>query len=273
MLPTIDDSPQFHALLAGDPAADLTAVALEIARDAYPDLQPTAYLDGVARLARLVRARLSAFPEPWLTLTAINGVLFHDEGYRGNVADYYDPRNSYLNEVIDRRVGIPISLSVLYIAVAERLALPMAGVNLPSHFVVRTMSESEPVYIDPYHQGTFLDRAGCERLVSSVVHKPIHLSDEQLHPCGARPIVARMLQNLKTVYLSQQRIAAAVPVLKRLALLRPDHPEDLRDLGVACFYGDRRDESLGYLEEYLKLAPLADDAREIRRLLNSARIH
>jgi regulator of sirC expression with transglutaminase-like and TPR domain len=273
MLPTIDDSPQFHALLASDPATDLTAVALEIARDAYPDLDATKYLDSVARLARRVRARLSAFPEPWLTLTAINAVLFQDEGFQGNVADYYDPRNSYVNEVIERRVGIPISLSVLYIAVAERLALPLAGVNLPAHFVVRTMSENDPIYIDPYHRGCFLDRDGCERLVSGVVRKPTHLTDEQLRPCGARPIVARMLQNLKTIYLRQQRIAEAVPVLRRLVLLRPDHPEDLRDLGIACFYGDRRSESLGYLEDYLKLAPFADDAREIRRLLNSARIH
>jgi regulator of sirC expression with transglutaminase-like and TPR domain len=275
MLPTIVDSPQFQALLGGDPTADLVQVALEIARDArgqpLETFDGSAYVDRIARLARRVKRRLGPFPEPWLVIEAINAVLFAEEGFRGNAADYYDPRNSFLDAVLDRKLGIPLSLSILYLAVAERVALPLAGVNLPAHFLVRTLGEDEPIFIDPFNRGRLHTAEGCTQLVANVVQRPVTLEPEQLAPCGAAVIVQRMLQNLKSIYLRRRRIGEAIPVLKRLALLRPDHPEELRDLGIACYYGERRDESAGYLEEYLRLAPLAEDAREIRLLLRSAR--
>jgi regulator of sirC expression with transglutaminase-like and TPR domain len=272
--PRLDElGPHFQALLAGDPTADLTAVALELGRDADAKVDVDRGLDRIARLARRVKGRIGSFPEPWIVLEAMNTVLFREEGFRGNTADYYDPRNSYLDQVLERRVGIPLSLSVLYLAIAERVSLPLAGVNLPAHFVVRTAASDEGTFIDPYHGGCLLDAAGCESLVSNVMQKPVRLTPDQLRPCSSAAIVQRMLQNLKTIYLRKRRIHDAIPVLKRLVLLRPDHPEDLRDLGIACFYGDLRGEALGYLEAYLKVAPLAEDAREIRLLLNSARIH
>lgn len=273
MYPNVKDSPQFEALLAGDADADLTVIALEIAHDAYASLNMERYLDRVAALARRIKGRLGTDPEPWLIVEAINAVLFKDEGFSGNDSDYYDPRNSYLNEVLDRKTGIPISLSVLYRAIAERLGLALAGVNLPAHFVLCTVGADESFFIDPFNGGVMLDREGCERLVSCVMRRPVSLAEDQFRPCSTAAVAARLLQNLKTVYLRQRKIEAVIPVLKRLVLLRRDTPEELRDLGIACFYGERRHESYGYLSEYLRLAPAAFDAREIRLLLNSAGIH
>lgn len=270
MYPVIDDSPHFHRLLAGRADADMAAVAFEIARDAYPGLDDARGHAGLDELARRTEARLPAAPERWLVLTAMHSVLFEEYGFHGNESDYYDPRNSYLSDVLTRRTGIPISLSLLYILVAERLGVPVAGVNLPGHFVVRVEIEGEPCFFDPYRAGSMVDRAAMNRLVERALRQRTRLSPAQLEACSPLDIVARMLQNLKLIYIRRRRFEDAIPVLKRLALVHRDAPEELRDLGILCFYEHRRRESLEYLREYLRAAPGAEDADEIRLLLRSA---
>jgi regulator of sirC expression with transglutaminase-like and TPR domain len=265
------DSPEFRRLLDGDPAADLTRIALEIARDAHPELDPALYLGKIDALAARARDRCPAVARPRQVIGQINWVLFVEEQFRGNVEDYYDPRNSFLNEVIDRRTGIPISLSVLYLAVADRVGLEMAGVNLPAHFVVRTGRGQEAIFVDPFHAGVLLDRKGCERRVEEVTGQAVELADDQLAPCAKAVIVARMLRNLKAVYLRAERFVEVLPVLRRLVALERDQPIERRDLGAACLHADRPGEAIDHLSAYLDACPEAEDARAVADLLRAAR--
>ena len=234
-----EDSPEFRCLLAGDSQVDLTKIGLEIAMDAYPDLNPEAWLEQISNLADRVRDRCAPQAKPRQILGQINWVLFVEEQFKGNSDDYYDPRNSYLNDVLERKLGIPLSLSMLYLAVAQRVGLEMAGVNLPGHFVVRTGWGNTALFVDPFHEGEFLDRTGCMRRVEEVTGEEIELDEEQLSPCSPILMVARMLRNLKAVYLNEGDFNASLPVMRRLVALTGGEPLERRDLGVACLHSQR----------------------------------
>jgi regulator of sirC expression with transglutaminase-like and TPR domain len=264
------DSPEFRRLLDGDSGADLTRIALEIARDAYPVLDASPYVDRIEALAVRVRERCPAQAGPKQVLGQINWVLFVEEGYSGNTETYYDARNSYLNEVMDRKTGIPISLSVLYLALANQVGLPMAGVNLPAHFMVRTLPEDPPLFVDPFHAGAVLDREGCAQRIAELTGRPIELSDAQIAPCPKPLLVARMLRNLKAIYLRDNEFMPALPVLRRLVALSDNEPQEHRDLGMVCLYAGRSAESLDHLGAYLDAQPQAEDAEAIRALLRAA---
>ena len=265
------ESPEFRRLVEGDPRADLTRVALEIAADAYPGLEARPYLDRIDDLAGRVRERCPAGARARRVLGQINWVLFVEERFRGNADAYYDPRNSYLNEVLDRKVGIPISLSVLYLAVADRLGLRMAGVNLPAHFVLRTLEPGDPLFVDPFHTGALLDAEGCSRRIAELTGRPVSLTDSQLDPCATPTVVARMLRNLKAIYIQADDYASAVPVLRRLAAVRVDDPAESRDWGMVSLYAGRPGEAVAPLQAYLDACPEADDSDAIRSLLRVAR--
>ena len=266
-----EDSPEFRRLLAGDPGADLTRIALEIARDAYPDLDPDPCLARIDALAERARDRCADGAKPRQILGQINWVLFVEEQFKGNADDYYDPRNSYLNDVLERKLGIPISLSTLYLAVAERVGLETAGVNLPGHFLVRTGWGNSALFVDPYHDGQLLDRAGCERRVQEVTGELIALEEDQFAPCPAVVLVSRMLRNLKAVYLNEGDFDAALPVMRRLVALSSGAPLERRDLGVACVHAQHAGEAIDHLEAYLKACPKADDVRDVASFLRAAR--
>jgi regulator of sirC expression with transglutaminase-like and TPR domain len=265
------DSPEFRRLLAGDSLADLTRIALEVARDAYPDLDADACLARIDALAERVRDRCREGARVKSILGQINWVLFEEERFRGNDEEYYDPRNSYLNVVLERKLGIPLSLSILYRAVAERIGLELSGVNLPAHFLLRAGRGGQTVFIDPYHAGRLLDREGCARRVQEVTGQAVALTDAQLAPCAVRVVVIRMLRNLKAVYLKDDDFAAAVPVLRRLVALGEGDPLERRDLGVALLHAARAGEAIDHLQAYLSTAPLADDAGPVAALLRAAR--
>jgi|SRR5579864_1621296 len=265
------ESPEFRRLLAGVQDVDLTRISLEIARDAYPDLNPQPYLDTIESLAARVRERCTAGAGPRQILGQINEVLFVEEGFRGNTEAYYDPRNSFLNDVMDRKMGIPISLSVLYMALADRVGLAMSGVNLPAHFVVRTGAGDETIFVDPFHAGILLDRYGCEKRVSELAGEPIELDDAQVAPCSSAVVVARMLRNLKAIYIHENAFVSALAVLRRLAALSRDDPQERRDLGIACVHASCPGEAIDHLNAYLSNYPNAEDADTIRSLLRTAR--
>ena len=264
-------SPEFLKLLQGDPGADLTRIAFEIARDEYPDLDAESYLQKIEALADRVRDRCPSGAGPRQLLGQINWVLYVEEGYQGNTEDYGDPRNSYLNEVIDRRLGIPISLSVLYRALAGRLGLEVSGVNLPAHFMLRVGRGASTIFIDPFHAGALLDRAGCERCISNVIGQSVALTDLQLAPCSVAQVVSRMLRNLKAIYLQRNEFMVALPVQRRLAALDPGEPQEQRDLGMLCLQVDRPGDAVEPLEAYLRARPDADDADAVGSLLRAAR--
>jgi regulator of sirC expression with transglutaminase-like and TPR domain len=266
-----DDSPEFQRLLRRDPQADLVRVGLEIARDAYPHLDPEPYIARVEALVGRARDRCAAVDRTRHVLGQINWILFVEEGFQGNSGDYYDPRNSYLNEVLDRRTGIPISLSVLYWRIATSVGLEVAGVNLPAHFMLRVGQGERTVFIDPFHSGALLDREGCRRQVTRLLGPEVALSDHHLAPCRPTQIVARMLRNLKSIYLQNHEYIAAIPIQRRLAALLEDDPVEQRDLGMLLLRADRPAAAVAPLQAYLDAQPPRADAEHVLSLLRAAR--
>jgi regulator of sirC expression with transglutaminase-like and TPR domain len=267
--PNFADSPEFRHLLKGGDQVDMTRLALELARDAYPELDEDRYLRRIDALAGRVRDRCPDGLKVRHILGQINWVLFFEEGYRGNTDDYYDPRNSYLNDVIDRRVGIPISLSVLYLAVADRIGLDMAGVNLPANFMVRL--RATPLFVDPFQGGLLLDPKGCAKRIAEVTGQDeAPLPEELLAPCPPRTIVLRMLRNLKATYLKREEFPASLPVQRRIVALDPGNTDERRDLGIVCMHTDHPGEAIEHLEGYLKARPKAEDVAMITLVLKAA---
>ena len=268
----VPDSPEFARLVGGDDGADLERIALEIARDAHPglDFGPSlARLDGLADRAR---PRIPDGSGTEDVLRQINWVLYVEEGFSGNDEDYDDPNNSYLDEVLGRRTGIPISLAVVYRAVAGRLGLPMWGVNLPAHFVLgAARGDGSTVFVDAFHGGALIDRDGCRRLVASRAGAAVELAEEHIPPATTAEVVTRMLRNLGAIHMRSGDAASALPALTRLAALAPDVPGPRRDLGLASLMLDRLPDAIGHLSAYLEQASQPTDAAEIRSLLLQAR--
>jgi regulator of sirC expression with transglutaminase-like and TPR domain len=265
------ESPEFQRLLRGDSEADLVRIALEVARDAYPELDPEPYIARIEDLAARARDRCASVDRPRQVLGQINWVLFVEEGFRGNTDNYHNPRNSYLNEVIDLKTGIPITLSLLYWRLAERLGLTVGGVNLPAHFMLRVGRDDATVFVDPFNGGAVLDRDGCRRQVARVVGHDVQVSDAQFDPCPLRMIVARMLRNLKSIYLQNLDYPSAIPVQRRLAALNASDPEEQRDLGMLLLRVDRPAEAVAPLQTYLDSRPGEPESEDVRLLLSAAR--
>jgi regulator of sirC expression with transglutaminase-like and TPR domain len=258
------------SLLAADPTAplDLAELSLELARDEYPHLDVEAYLAELASLAREIRPRLRGSLST--RLSVFLRFLFHDLGFHGNERDYYDPRNSYLNEVIDRRTGLPITLSIVAIAVGKRAGLSVAGVGLPGHFVAKVQQGKEQILFDPFHEGRLLTPEHCEALVERVVGTPFQASPEALAALPTGLIVQRMLNNLEVVYLQQGDFARAARIIERLRQLCPDDPLQLRDLGAVLLRDGRPGQAVNHLQAYLRTTPPPTDAPDVRRLLDRA---
>lgn len=267
------ESPEFQRLLQRGPEADLVRIALEIARDAYPDLDPAPYLARLDDLAARVRDRCATVDKPRQVLGQINWVLFVEEGFQGNTDAYYDPRNSYLNEVIDRKTGIPISLSVLYWRLAERLGLTVAGLNLPAHFMLRVGLGEAAVFVDPFHAGAVLDREGCRKQVARMLGQDVTLTDAHFAPCLVGQVVARILRNLKSIYLQNHDYPSAVPVQRRLAALNATDPDEQRDLGMLYLRVDRPADADAPLQAFLDAHSSHSDPEieDVRALLRAAR--
>jgi regulator of sirC expression with transglutaminase-like and TPR domain len=262
---------EFRRLIQGDEDVDLVRVNLEIARDAYPDLDEADVLDRIDALADRIGERCSPGSGARSVIGQINWVLFVEEGFRGNTEDYFDPANSYLNEVVDRKLGLPISLSVLYREIARRVGLPLACVNLPMHFALKVAGRDEPLFVDPFHEGRLLDLPACERFLGELAGRDVRLTAEECSGCDASVTVARMLRNLKALYLERKDYGSALPVVRRLAALRRDDLLEQRDWGMVSLQADRPGEALGPLARYVEARPGAPDAQAVRSLLKSAR--
>jgi regulator of sirC expression with transglutaminase-like and TPR domain len=269
--PPFADSPEFRRLVAGEGRVALARIALEIAADAYPGLDIASYLARIAAMAERVRPRCPRSACVRDVLGQINWVLFVEEELRGNHEEYYDPRNSYLNEVLDRKLGIPISLSVIYWAVAESLGLPVAGANLPAHFMLQVEDGDRTWFVDPFHSGAVMSREMCRRRLSEILQQPVDLDDAMAAPCTAATVVTRMLRNLKAIYLRGEDPASVLPVQRRLAALNPRDADEVRDLGVLCLQAERPGEALDPLQSYLESSPTDALVPEISALLAAAR--
>ncbi|WP_165249003.1 SirB1 family protein [Paludisphaera soli] len=262
-------SPEFERVVRGEAGADLARVALEIARDFRPGLDVEAQLGRIDALADRVRVRIREGAPARKLIGQINWVLFVEEGYKGNVEDYFEARNSYLDDVLDRRTGIPITLSILYRAIAGRLGLELSPANLPAHFMLR-LDDGEPAFLDAFHGGELLDRAGCQRRIAKLTGLLTPLSDAQLAPCSDAAVAARLLRNLKAIHLGEDDFPSALLVQRRLAAVSDDATE-LRDLGMLCLRLDEPGQAIDPLTAYLKARPKPEDAEEVGALLSGAR--
>lgn len=259
--------------LAADPTTpvDLAEVSFHLAADEYPDLDIPRYRTRLDDYAERLAEQLDHCATLEDKIEALTQFLFVDEGFTGNATEYYDPRNSYLNEVLDRKLGLPITLSIVAIAVGERAGLTMAGVGLPGHFVAKATDGAAEVIFDPFHGGQFLDVEGCAALVEAVTGRVFHAAPDDLAPTPVGFIVQRLLANLKGVYLRTDDFPRAARVIERLVQLLPYDTAQRRDLGVALVHAGKPGQAIDHLRAYLAAEPAANDAEAVAEFLKDAR--
>jgi regulator of sirC expression with transglutaminase-like and TPR domain len=253
---------------APDESVDLALGALLIAAEEYPQLNADPYLHRLDLLAELVRDRLADETAPLVILQELNRVLFEEEGFRGNTEAYYDPRNSFLNDVLDRRLGIPLTLSIVLLEVGWRLGLALEGINFPGHFLVRFRGEATNLLVDPFQQGDLRFEDQAQTLLDRVYGGAVRLQPEYLQASGRKGMLVRLLANLKNVYLNARDDTRAVAAIERILLVRPDAAEEVRDRGMLLARLGRSDEAVTDLEHYLRSAPEAPDAQRVRLLID-----
>ena len=263
----------FARLLGGDDSRiDLARACLMIAQDAYPGLEVDRYLGDIERMAIRLRARMPQSNAAEEKLVALNQFLFDDLGYWGNADDYYDPRNSYLNEVIDRKTGTPISLSILYMELGRRIGLPLEGVSFPGHFLVRLRVRAGMLVLDPFAGGTpqsetelreRLRRVIPEGAAGGVAAGDLPL-DQFLEPASNRQILARVLRNLKGIYREKDKPERMLEVLNRMLVVAPDASSELRDRGYVYQRLECWRPALKDLSDYVEREPEAPDLYDVR---------
>jgi regulator of sirC expression with transglutaminase-like and TPR domain len=245
---------------------DLPRAALRYAMEiCYPTLDVANYLAQLDVLAGCARQAISNKESKLVQAGDAAHYLFHEAGFRGNASAYNDPRNSYLNEVLERRLGIPITLAVLYMAVAQRLDLPVQGVGLPGHFIVSVEGPNGPLFLDPFNGGRQLSVIECARLVELTTGFTGPFQPEWLQPVRPIEILARMLHNLRNVYIQQDNWGMALKVLEHLQTAQPQNPDHVRDLGIIHNQIGSLSRAISYFERYLAMAPEAPDAALVRR--------
>jgi regulator of sirC expression with transglutaminase-like and TPR domain len=251
-----------------DEQIDLAKAALYLAQEEYPQLDIDEYLSALDAMAVEVQERLPAEFYPLRVIQTLNRYLYDDLKFQGNTDQYYDPRNSYLNEVIDRRTGIPITLSLLYLEIARRIDFPMVGVGMPGHFLIRPVGEEMQIFVDPFNQGEVMFEQDCQERLSQLYNRPFEFRPEFLSAVSPRYFLARILTNLKAVYLQAQDVLRALAAIERILLLLPHSVMEQRDRGLLYYQLDRWVEARQDLETYLADAPpTVADAPMIQELL------
>lgn len=252
------------------PGNDLAPAALAIARVEYPSLDSRPYLATLDRMGEEAASRIGAVPDVRQeeSVRAFNEYLYDEQGFAGNHERYDDPRNSFLNEVLDRRTGIPISLAVIYLEVARRAGLRVDGVNFPGHFLLRTggsgsaASGGEVVIIDPFHGGAQLSSYDCRQLLRQHVGDEAAFDTTLLLPATRHDIVVRMLVNLKRLYVRMRSFPQARFISTLLLGVDPSAISELRDRGLLAYHLQDFAGALRDLEEYLRLVPTTSETGE-----------
>src|SRR5215207_5830149 len=259
---------RFAAEVSGrDAELDLARAALLAGKEEEPRVcdvgRCLARLDELGEAARARIVRGDAPP-----VEALNRYLFDEQGFAGNISDYYDPRNSMLHRVLERRLGIPITLSVVYLEVGRRAGLRVEGVGLPGHFVVRAFEGEEDggVLVDPFNRRS-TDPEECQGRIDLIYDGRLELGEEHLRAVGPRSILARMLSNLKAVYVRAGLYRRALSAVERLLLLAPSDLDERRDHGMLLAQLGRLSEAVADTQTYLNLSPDAPDADAVREQL------
>ncbi len=258
-------------LLAENPNASicLETLALSLALDEYPNLDIAAYKSEISAFSH--GCKLPGGTDLEVRVRAFTRYLSHDLGIQGNKSDYYDPQNSYLNLVIDRRLGIPISLSVLAICIGKKLGLRLFGVGLPGHFITMACEGNHSVYFDVFNGGKILSQSDCENLSFKATGEQTPLSEHHFSPLPIALVIIRMLTNLKLIYLRKNDIQRSIRILNRLRQIAPNDPAQMRDLGVVLLQAGHPSKALINLESYIHKVPSAIEDEEIKGWIKQAK--
>ena len=256
---------RFADLVSAD-EFDLAEASLMVAQDIYPDINVRAYLGRLDDMAAEIRRRIAvdAFSEQ--KVQALNYYLFSERGFSGNIEHYYDPRNSYLNEVIERRTGIPITLSILYIELGRRLGLNLHGISFPGHFLVKLTMKRGQLVLDPFLGGEAQSESDLRQRLAKVLPAATARNaslDHYLRPATPRQILARVLRNLKNIYMRGARFENALAIMHRMLLVVPESAAELRDRGMLYRQLDCFRPALTDLRDYLRRRPDAPDASDV----------
>ena len=271
--PTVD---LFRGLLKGpEPDIELARAAFLISTLEYPELDMGQELAVIDALATGARRRLgnsgstgSFSDDPLFCLNTLSEYLFDEVGFQGNQENYYDPRNSFLNEVLRRRLGIPISLAVVYIEVGKRLGIPIIGIGMPGHFLVRHRDQ-EDHFLDPFHKGILLTPEECAERLERLVQTDFIWDPRQLDPVGNREILSRVLRNLKGIYQQSQEYPKLLKVEDLLVALQPARPQERRDRGLVHFVLEHWQDAREDLEFFLDYTVPGEDTLGISRVLEA----
>jgi len=250
-------------LTGGDSEIDLAEAALVIAAAEYSDLDIDGYLQRMKDLGSLAETHLRSAASDRERVIALNRFLFEEERFAGNQERYDDPRNSYFNDVLDRKLGIPITLALVYMGVGRRQGLDVVGVGFPGHFLVKVCGTEEDIIVDPFF-GTLMTLDACRERLKTVMGMGAVLDPEHhLRPATSREILMRMLMNLKHIAFRAKDFTRALAFCERIVLLAPDSPLELRDRGIAYEQLDAFGAALRDFERFLELAPNDSSARNI----------
>jgi regulator of sirC expression with transglutaminase-like and TPR domain len=255
-----------------DASIDLAAGTLAIARIEYPLLDVSYYLERLSALADRVRSRMRSNPTAREAIARLNSILFDEEGLRGNRDDYYDPRNSFLNDVLDRKLGIPISLSVIYMEVARRVGFPVVGTGMPGHFLLKHYdSMSGEILIDPFNRGRLVGRAECQQRLDEIYSGQVELKPEFTQAVTHRDILTRVLNNLRQIYFTRRDLSKGLAILDLLLAIPPQSADMLRERGLVRLTLEQYLGAAKDLGRYLQLQPEAPDAEDVGETLEMLR--
>lgn len=255
---------RFRGLVARGTGAHLSEAALVIALEQYPALDVTSYLARLDEWSRAIRERVEGSTDVERLVTAINDFLFEQEGFHGEADDYYDPRYTFLNEVIDGHAGLPITMSIVYLEISRRVGLDTVGIAIPGHFLVQLSGPWGEILVDPFDEGRVLTREQCQEFMDRLYGGAVRLREHHLRSFSDEQILGRLLAHLKTMYMAKGDLPGALSAFDRLMILGETEPWDLRDRGLLAMQLHRYDEAIENLERYLQMAPSAEDAPRIR---------
>jgi regulator of sirC expression with transglutaminase-like and TPR domain len=226
----------------------------------------------LGELANRVKGRLPNVAGPAETIAALNQVLFTEEGFRGNRENYYDPRNSFLNDVLQLKLGIPITLALVYMEVGRRVGFPLFGVGMPGHFLLKHYDiEGRETLIDAFNNGAVVTERECQHRLDEIYSGQLPLQPEFLLSVSRRQMLTRILNNLKNVYMAGRNFRKALKVVDLICAVYPRSPEDVKQRAMLRYSAGQMRGAVEDLEEYLKMSPDASDADEIRHTALSIR--
>lgn len=249
-----------------DYQVDVARAAMLLAASEYPDLDVDKELFAFQRFAGDISSALLDDDDPLYVVNTLSEYLFDKVGFRGDDDNYYDPRNSYLNEALKRRVGIPITLAIIYMEVGRRLKVPLYGVGMPGHFLVRHR-EVDDLFIDPFHGGILLSENECRELVAERVGPGLRWERSMLDPVSNQEIVARVIRNLKAIYMRDEDFVRALTISEFALRLEPHSAMNRRDRGIVHYQLGHSAEAMEDLVYYLDFAPNGPDAEGVHALV------